>query len=73
MTKTRELAILINCKGDDEEEYTGDAARERDHRLRDPFGEELGERGFGTGTQKRFRAKRRESGSRRPRFIPVRG
>ena len=55
MTKVFLLTIVLdNCKGDDEEEYTGAAARERDHRLRDPFGREPGERGFGTGMQNRF-------------------
>ncbi len=54
MTKKFLLTIVLdNCKGDDEEEYTGDAARERDHRLRDPFGRESVECGFGTGMQKK--------------------
>ncbi len=61
MTKAFSLTIVLdNCKGDDEEEYTGTAARERDHRLRDPFGREPGECGFGTGMQNVFRKSLRE-------------
>lgn len=62
MTKVISLTIVLdNCKGDDEEEYTGAAARERDHRLRDPFGRESVECGFGTGMQKRLSQYRREA------------
>lgn len=74
LTKPPEVTIVLdNCKGVDEEEYTGAAARERDHRLRDRFGKEPEECGFGTGRQNRFLRDRRGSGSKRPRFIPVNG
>ncbi len=74
MTKAISLTIVLdNCKGDDEEEYTGAAARERDHRLRDSFGREPGEGGFGTGMQKRFRHRNGEIGCKCPRLIPVNG
>lgn len=54
LTKALPLTIVLgNCKGVDEEEYAGAAARERDHRLRDRFGREPGECGFGTGMQKK--------------------
>ena len=53
LTKAFSLTIVLdNCKGDDEEEYAGAAARERDHKLGDPFGRESVECGFGTGMRK---------------------
>lgn len=70
MTKPLSLTIVVdNCKGVDREEYAGDRRQREETEAESFLRRGLVECGSGTGRPKRFR----ESGSKRPRLIPVSG